>query len=91
LQLYKANPSFEVEEREKRGEEKNIYWSYVGLLIKIMLFLLPTQYKNLIAPGNLDHSTQLVTRDMTVVDSWTGFLKHDKKINTKYKMKIQLN
>jgi len=33
LQLYKANPSFEVEEREKRGEEKNIYWSYVRPLM----------------------------------------------------------
>jgi hypothetical protein len=29
--------------------------------------------KNLIDPGNSDHPTQLVTRDMTVVDAWTGF------------------
>jgi len=49
------------------------FYFFVIFFIKIMLFLLPTQYKNLIDLGNLDHSTQLMTRDMTVVDSWTGF------------------
>jgi len=51
----------------------DFYFLAIIFFIKIMLFLLFTQYKNLIDPGNLDHSTQLVTRDITVVDSWTGF------------------
>jgi hypothetical protein len=47
--------------------------------------------KNLIDLGNPYYSTQLVTQNMTMVDSRSEFLKYDKKINTKYDMKNQRN
>jgi hypothetical protein len=45
--------------------------------------------KNLIDPGNPDHSTQPVTWDITGLTFGPGFKSMIKNISTKYEMKIQ--